>query len=53
MWIVACATCGEQFAPKRSDAQYCSAACKHIALANGDKRTKARPKAVSRNDTTA
>jgi hypothetical protein len=31
MWIVACATCGEQFAPKRSNALYCSAACKQTA----------------------
>ena len=31
MWIVACATCGEQFAPKRSDALYCSATCKQTA----------------------
>ena len=40
MWIVACATCGEQFAPKRSDAVYCSAACKQKAYERRQK-TKA------------
>jgi hypothetical protein len=28
---VACAMCGEKFKPKRSDAKYCSAACRQRA----------------------
>jgi hypothetical protein len=52
MWIVACATCGEQFALKRSDAVYCSAACKQKAYERRQKN-KSVPKAETRNDTTA
>ena len=32
----ACATCGEKFEPKRSDAKYCSAACRQRAYVKRD-----------------
>jgi hypothetical protein len=49
MWIVACATCGEQFAPKRSDAVYCSAACKQKAYERRQKHPEGcKPKRHNR-----
>ena len=39
-----CATCGESFKPRRSDMQYCSAACKQRAYEKRDgKGSNARP----------
>ena len=41
---VACATCGKTFRPKRSDAKYCSAACRQRAYVKRDgKASNARP----------
>ena len=36
---IACATCGDEFEPKRSDAKYCSAACRQRAYVKRDGKT--------------